>query len=224
MDGVASPLPVTAIIVNYNTPELTERAVTSFRRHYTNVHLLLVDNGSNEQCLNALRQLRRNNPYYTELVTHRSNLHHGPAMDLALRSLQDPFLLFLDSDCEVYKGGFLERMIADLSSAPRHYAIGKRIFLDRRGFDVEDESKGVPYIRPLCMMIKRKMYFLFPPFNRHGSPCLANMTRAVQQGYRLLNFPVEEYIHHEGRGTAGTYGYGLGIAGKWNYLLHKLGL
>ncbi|HUL45164.1 MAG TPA: glycosyltransferase [Bacteroidota bacterium] len=220
MDG----FPVTTVIVNYNTPELTERAVSSFRRFYSSVHILLIDNGSDEACVNELRRIRRISPYYTDLKTNPSNMHHGPAMDLALRSLQNPFVLFLDSDCEVLKGGFIEPMLSQLETAPLHYAIGKKIFLDKRGFDVPDENRGVPYIRPLCMMVKRKLYFLFPPFHRHGSPCLSNMMQAVKQGYQLLDYPVEEFIRHEGRGTAGPHGYQLGLAGRWNYFLHKLGL
>jgi hypothetical protein len=74
------------------------------------------------------------------------------------------------------------------------------------------------------MLVKRESYLSLPPFVRHGAPCLANMRAAAAQGLTLSNFPVEEYVHHEGRGTASRHGYKLGVRGKINHVLNKLGL
>jgi hypothetical protein len=136
-----------------------------------------------------------------------------------------PFLLFLDSDCEVLKGGFIELMLQQARASSLHYAIGKRIWMDHRGFDLPANSPGaIPYIRPICMLIRREMYLMLPEAERHGAPCLANMREAVRRGYLLLGFPIEDYIHHKGRGTAARFGYRLGWQGKLNYILHRFGL
>jgi hypothetical protein len=74
------------------------------------------------------------------------------------------------------------------------------------------------------MLLRRRTYLTLPPFRRHGAPCLHNMRAAVAAGLRLAHVPVEEYVQHEGRGTAGRYGYGLGWKGKLNHVLNRLGV
>jgi hypothetical protein len=74
------------------------------------------------------------------------------------------------------------------------------------------------------MMLRRKLYHEFPAFEHRGMPTLRNFAAAQRQGYVLKSFPVEKYIAHFGRGTASRYGYGLGMRGKVDYVLNKLGL
>ena len=100
-------------------------------------------------------QLKEQAPQATELVFNERNIHHGPAMDQALRHLHSAYVLFLDSDSEVMKGGFVEMMLTLLEENPRHYVVG-----------------------PICMLIKRQIYLTLPPFVRHGAPCLENMISA----------------------------------------------
>ncbi|MBI1804201.1 MAG: glycosyltransferase family 2 protein [Ignavibacteriae bacterium] len=215
---------VTTTIINFQTPDLTERAVGSFRQHYPRVPLLLIDNGSRDRSAVVLQRLQAESPGLTELLLNEHNLHHGPAMDQALRHLQSPFILFLDSDCEVKKKGFIESMLVRLTETPGHYIIGKRIFMNKRGFDIPESPLAIPYIRPVCMLVRRELYLTLPPFQRHGTPCLLNMREATGRGLTLLPFPVDEYIYHEGRGTAGRHGYKLGWRGKLNHVLNRLGL
>jgi GT2 family glycosyltransferase len=215
---------VTAVIINFRTPDLTSRAVSSFRSFYPDVPLLLIDNGSGDGSIRALEACVRDAGGNTRLLANPRNLHHGPAMDLALRELQSRFVLFIDSDCVVTKGGFLEIMRAKLEEREHLYAAGKLIFMNRRGYDVSESSNACPYIRPICMLIKRELYLRLPPFRRHGAPCLRNMRAAVQNNLGLIHVPVEEYLLHEGRGTAGRHGYRLGLSGKLNHVLNRLGM
>ena len=215
---------VTTVIINFQTPNLTEHAVASFRRHCPDEQLLLIDNGSHDQSVELFKRLITETPQSTSQILNKYNLHHGPAMDQALRHLLTPFALFIDSDCEVRRGGFIEPMLAALAEKHECYIIGKQVFMNTRGFDVPRGPAVIPYIRPSCMLVKRDLYLSLPPFKRHGTPCLANMKRATERGLILLDFPIADFIHHEGRGTAGRFGYNLGWRGKWNYLLHKLGL
>ncbi len=216
-------LGVTVVVINFRTADLTERAVSSFRQFYPSVPLLLVDNGSNNESVSTLHRLKDLIPEKTDLILNSQNLHHGPAMDQAIRRAQSPFVFFLDSDCEVFRGGFLEDMIGEFSRTRMAYAIGKKIFMNKRGFDVPESSNALPYIRPFFMMLAREPYLTFPPFVHHGTQCLENMTDARRKGYILLDFPVDQYVHHPGRGTAGRFGYGLGWRGKLNHLLNKFG-
>jgi hypothetical protein len=214
------PASVTAVIVNFNTHDMTRRAALSLRSQYPALPLLVIDNGSDNGDAEALRLLE---PEAT-LVFNGRNLHHGPAMDQALRRLDSPYALLLDSDCEVIEGGFIEAMAELLERRVENYAAGHRIYMNRRGFDIPGPVGAFEYIRPYCMMIKRELYLGLPPFRRHGAPCLANMRAAVGRGYTLIDFPVGSYVRHEGRGTAGKFGYHLGLRGRINHILNKVGL
>jgi hypothetical protein len=216
--------PVTTVIVNFRTPDLTREAAASFRSRYPDLPLLLIDNGSGASGAADLRRIAADSAVRGSALVLRRNIHHGPAMDLALRQIASPFLLFLDSDCVVHRGGFVELMRDLLDRDSVAYAVGKKIFMDARGFDVPESPGAHPYIRPICMMIRGSMYRELPPFRRHGAPCLENMIAARGRDLRLVHFPVEEYVHHAGRGTAMRHGYRLGLRGKWNHLLHRFGL
>ena len=74
------------------------------------------------------------------------------------------------------------------------------------------------------MLIRSSIYKELPPFEHHGAPVAHNFYEAYKREYRMINFPVDEYIHHLHRGTVERFGYGLGLKGKINYLLNKLGL
>jgi len=224
LGGITAVQQVTTVIINFQTPDLSERAVVSFRKYYPDRPLLLIDNGSRDHSVTILSRLHRESPKTITLLLNKNNLHHGPAMDQALRQLESAFVLFLDSDCAVLQGGFIEPMLEALSGKQECYVIGQRTFMNKRGFDVSGGADSTPYIRPICMLVKRELYLSLPPFERHGTPCLANMRAARERGLELLHFSIEEFIDHKGRGTAGRFGYNLGWKGKWNYLLNRFGL
>jgi GT2 family glycosyltransferase len=216
---------VTAVIVNYRTPDLLRTAAGSLLRHCPGIGLLVVDNGSGDESRAVIDALRTSAPERVRALLNETNLHHGPAMDQALRALDAPFILFLDSDCEVLDADIAGEMLALLDAAPTNYAAGMLIFMDRRGFDTTADAPGaVPYVRPVCMLIRRELYLTLPPFELRGTPCLRNMSEAHARGYGLVAYPVADHVSHKGRGTASRHGYALGLRGKWNHLLHKLGL
>jgi glycosyltransferase involved in cell wall biosynthesis len=215
--------PVTVVIINFRTTDLTRFAVTSLRTYYPDIPLLLIDNGSHDDSMQALQELQQLIPQHTDVLINATNIHHGPAMDLALRTVRTPYALFIDSDCKILKGDFVELMVSLGDQQPSHYAVGKRIYMNKRGFDVPEDT-GIPYIRPICMLIRRELYLTLPEFKRHGAPCLENMAMAVRRGYTLVDFPVSEYVFHASRGTSNRHGYNLGARGKLNHFLNKLGL
>lgn len=218
------PHPVTVAIINYKTSDLIRQTIESFRSYHPQIPLLLIDNGSKDESTIYLKQLAETSSEPIELIINENNLHHGPAMDQALQHASSPYVLFIDSDCEVCKGGFIDLMITHLQAHPDNYIVGKKIYMNKRGFDVEASNSAIEYIRPICMLVKREIYLKLPKFVRHGTPCLDNMKTAVERGYRLIDFPIDEFIWHLGRGTARRYGYQLGWRGRLNYLLNRLGL
>ncbi len=214
---------VTAVIINFQTPELTEYAVRSLKNFYPDLKLILIDNGSRDNSSDKLKTLV-NQFNYIDFISNRKNIHHGPAMHQAILHSDTDYILFLDSDCRVLKGGFIEEMLSILKEKDSNYAIGEIIYMNKRGFPIKNKTSGFPYIRPVCMMLKRKHYLMLKPFQKHGAPCLDNMKNALENGLLLKNFDINSFIYHLGRGTASKYGYNLGIFGKLNYLLNKLKL
>lgn len=211
---------VSAAVVNYQTPDLIEIAVRSFHEHYRSVQLLVVDNGSADTSPEVITRLAAElgDSIHTLLLDH--NRFHGPAMHLAIESLATPFVYIFDSDTKTQRGGFLEDMM-DACSGETVYGAGKVVRANRRGFA---SLRGVPVLASAFMLLKRDIYLSLPPFVHHGLPALRNFQAAAEKGFELAPFPIEEYVTHYGRGTAERFGYGLGLRGRVDYLLNRLGL
>lgn len=212
---------VTAVVINYQTPDLLEKAVRSFHHFYPEVPILLVDNGSRDRSRDLIAELARELEPATEPLFVEENIYHGPAMHLALESVSTPHVFILDSDTETERGGFLEPMEDLLEKSERTYGVGHVVHVNQRGFAV---SAGIPVLQSAYMLIKRSIYFQLPPFIHHGLPVLNNFKAAAAEGYHVEDFPVQDYVKHLGRGTAERYGYGLGLRSRLDYVLNKLGL
>jgi GT2 family glycosyltransferase len=212
---------ICTVVINYRTPELVKTAVESFRKFYPAADLLIIDNGSKDSSAEVVEELKNKSPQHTEVIFLNENIFHGPAMHLALEKTVQENMFFLDSDTETYKGGFLEEMASILNSSDKVYGTGRFLMINKRGFQ---SSKGISFPAPAYMMIKKKLYYQFPPFEHHGMPVLKNFSKALQLGCKFKEFPIENYIEHLWRGTAGRFGYGLGLKAKIDYLLNKLGL
>ncbi|NNF03196.1 MAG: glycosyltransferase [Rhodothermales bacterium] len=208
------------VIINFQTPDLLRRSVSSFRDVYPDERLELVDNGSADGSADVLRELASIHPESTGITIHPRNLYHGPAMHRAILDADAEHVFVLDSDTVTRRGGFLEHMSALLDGSDDVYAVGQRVFVDRRGFAAED---GFPVPVSAHMMIRRRMYTDLPPFEHHGLPVLRNCAAASDKGWQVAEFPVEQYVDHLGRGTAERFGYGLGWKSRLDYLLHRLG-
>lgn len=211
---------VTTVIINFQTPDLLKTAVQSFKKHYPEVPLWILDNGSKDDSPELIKRLEETLPYTNGYFIEK-NIYHGPAMDFAIRNLiETPCVFLLDSDTEVLKPGFLEQM-EQISSGEKIYGSGEIIRVNDRGFK---SDKGIEILSTPYMFIKTGVYKTLPPFIHHGQPTLNNFNEAILQGFGLVQFPVADYIFHHWRGTANRFGYGLGLKGKVDYFLNKLGL
>jgi glycosyltransferase involved in cell wall biosynthesis len=211
---------ISFLIVNYRTLDLTTRCIESLQKFYPQAEITIVDNGSGDESTDYIREMasRVGNVH---AILNPTNRYHGPALDQGLREAQTRLVFCLDSDCEVLRGNFLEAMAAHFSD-PCTYAVGELVKMNRFGY-TRSQSKGrsFDYVHPRRMLLDRSKYLGLRRFNHHGAPCLANMRQAVQRGYRLRDFPIQEYILHLGRGTCGSYGYGLGWRHKIENLLNR---
>ena len=209
-----------AVIINFQTPDLLKVAVESFRRHYPQVDLFIVDNGSRDNSTEVIRELKLNSPENIKTLFLKKNIYHGPAMHKVMNLINKEYIFFLDSDTEIKKGGFLEAMKTELEESKNNYGIGQQLTVNKRGFLTE---KGITILAPAYMMLRRSLYFTLPPFEHHGQPVLKNFVAAHKKGYSLKSFPIEDFIEHHWRGTASRFGYGLGLKGKIDFILNKIG-
>ena len=208
-----------AVVVNYQTPDLLDVAVRSFKQFYPDVPLIIFDNGSQDNSRDVIEHLCRECANVVAEFSS-SNLGHGPAMHAVISRAEYSWYFFLDSDTETKTGGFLEEMLSGYDD-PNHYAAGKVIPMNRRGFPAPG---GFPALDAAYMLIRQELYAALPSFAHHGAPVVQNFQEAASRGLVVLDYPVHNFIDHLHRGTVSRFGYGLGLRGKINFLLNKLGL
>jgi len=194
---------ITTIVVNYKTKALTETCVAGFVKCYPDVHMVLVDNRSEDDSSEFCKRFAQAHEQVT-LMTFPKNIGHGPAMHAAVKKIATDYFFTLDSDCIIRQCGFLEKMLEQLASNDKLYAVGWLRYVNMDGVAASgkfDSSKLLPYIHPHAAMFKRDAYFKLDPFVYHGAPCICNMRTAKVQGYAVKDFPVKDYIEHLAAGT-----------------------
>lgn len=214
---------ITTVIINFQTPELLTVAVNSFKTYYPKAPLLIIDNGSRDEGVSKT-MIEKLSLDHEKVKSHflGKNIYHGPAMDLAIKELvHSELTFFLDSDTETKQSGFLEEMEALCFSDDQIYGVGEITRSNKRGYKAEN---GEQILLTPYMLIRNDVYRSLKPFIHHGQPTLHNFIDSKKKGYSLKNFHVSEYINHLWRGTASRFGYGLGIRGKIDYILNKMGI
>jgi GT2 family glycosyltransferase len=214
---------VTVVIINFQTPSLLEKAVTSFKKFYPDLKIILIDNGSKDD-QESKKIIDRLSSEFDKIkaIFLKKNIFHGPAMDKAIRDyVSTDLTFFLDSDTDTKEGGFLEKMVDTLNTSDDIYGVGEIMICNKRGYKSEE---GEEILQTPYMMIKTNIYRSLKPFIHHGQPTLQNFIDAKQKGFALKQFNVSSYIDHLWRGTASKFGYGLGLKGKIDYILNKLGI
>lgn len=211
---------ITVLIINYKTEDLTRVCVESLLAVYPTVNLLLIDNGSKDGSARDISDLAASHSNIT-CILNIENLYHGPAMDQGIKHSHTPYVLTLDSDCHIFRGGFLELMLDQLISG-NYYAIGHLEHKNLFGYNIDSKSRwAINYIHPYAMLLDKEKYFKLPAFFHHGAPCIRNMKAAHALGVEVTNFDIGDYVYHIGQGTCSRYGYGLGLDTSLRYLINR---
>lgn len=132
------------------------------------------------------------------------NIGHGPALHQALKMIKTSYLLALDSDCEVLRGGFIELMM-EYFKDPKVYAVGRKVFLSRSG---SPRVKGAPHIHESVILLDVEKYRTLEPYVHYGVPSLLNMPDAIAKGFSLVDFPIgwdTSWVHHKFLGSRKRY-------------------
>ena len=187
---------VTAIICQGKQKELTQLCLESLLSFYPDLPVFVV-NGSPEDFQSTYYLRYMSYKYENVTVWDRGGLNsHGEMMHDAMTKVSTDYVLLLDNDIIVERGGFIEGMLEQMNDC---YATGTLMIVTR-----ENEACGTPkdeadilrYAHPSCSMYNRKMYFDFPKFKNHGAPCVFNMIGAEHKGLKIGSYPIDQYVSH----------------------------
>lgn len=199
---------ITALTVNYNTPDFLERLLSSFRQFY-DIPFVVVD-GSDEKNYKQIEGFV--DKYSVEIHHFPFNIHHGPGMAYGIEYIKTDKILLLDSDLIVLRPGFIEDLDSKLKLDS--YGIGDIQIVDENGFN---RKKGMRYLHPACALINREVALKYPLPIRHGAPMIEAMkaikTDILQHEPWVTNDfrnPDKKFIIHDWQGTVTrTGGYHL---------------
>lgn len=128
------------------------------------------------------------------------NVGHGPALHQGLGFIKTPYALALDSDCQIQRGGFIEKMLGHFKDR-MVYAVGRIVYLGRRG---RPNVTGAPHVHESVIVLDVQKYMNLKPYVQWGVPSVLNMPDAVSKGYKLVDFPIgmqTSWVYHLFQGT-----------------------
>ena len=181
---------VTAITVNYNTPDLVKRAIRSIRKFYPELFIYVINLSTDKKNIRLINGA---------LYQINKNIGHGPGLHYGLQRVTTKYALCFDSDI-VMKRPPIEIMVERCNGK---YGVGPVVQVNKFGVDVKGKNI-ISYLHPHFMLLNVEEYFKWHPLINHGAPCLKTMLEMHSKGRSsdlLVNMNVGEYILHEGRGT-----------------------
>lgn len=205
---------ITALTINYNTPDFLERLLSSFRNYYS-IPFIVIDGSDSENYKMIIGYVRK---YKVKIIHFPYNIHHGPGLAFGIKYIQTDKILLLDSDLIVLKGGFVEDMERKLWA--NAYGIGDIQIVNEGGMNVPD---GIKYIHPACALLNRNIVLQYPLPVLHGAPFIYAMKAIQEKGLSdklLIHEPwitndfrisAKKFIIHDWKGTVdrtGGYNYG----------------
>lgn len=109
---------VSIVILNYNTPELTIRAVQScIDLSYKDFAIYVVDNASSDDSLHQFKESFAKNSKVT-IISSKTNLGFAGGNNLALKEITTPFVMLLNSDAYFPTGSTIEKVLEYFQSHP----------------------------------------------------------------------------------------------------------
>jgi hypothetical protein len=131
----------TVVIVNFNGGPLVVRCVASVLSSSAPVEVMVVDNGSSDGSLPALRESTRDDPR-VRIFENGANLGFARANNLALRHATGDYALVLNPDC-IVEPDTLGRMRAVLETHP-DAAVAGCLLLNPDGTEQAGGRRSVP--------------------------------------------------------------------------------
>lgn len=192
---------VTIAICQRKTKEFTQLCVESILRFYPDIQILVIDGDSQDDSTLYLRYkaLKVPNLKVYERIGQRHS--HGFTLDDAIMNhITTAFVLPMDSDTIVNRGGWVEGMLDQFMANPKLYATGSLMLVSHSNYGVgapKDDNDILRYAHPSCALFHVPTYReLDTQFNDNGSPLAHNMLAAEKAGLQIGAFPIDKYVSH----------------------------
>ncbi len=195
-----SNYPVTVLICQRQTKQMTQLCLESLLRFYPDIKIVIVDGDSQDDSTLYLKYKALTNPNITIFERTGRTHSHGETMDDAIRKYVDTeFVVTLDSDVIVNRGGWIQGLHHEFLKDPTVYAAGSLMLVTRENYAIgppKDESDVLRYAHPSCSMYHVPRYKAMAPFADHGAPCCYNMIDAANNGFKIAAFPIDKFVSH----------------------------
>ena len=186
MEGPAA----TAVVVNFNTPELISNCVKSIRLFYE-IPIIVVD-GSNKEKHSAMMDMISG---LKNLEVHHleRNMCHGPGMQYGIERTKTKYALLMDSDAAMVKKGFVELCVSRMDEL----SYGAGLVMNLK-FDIR-------YLHPYCALINMNVAAKYPMPINHGAPMIRIMKDIKERRENnLIDIPeIGDFVSHKWKGTRG---------------------
>lgn len=200
---------ITVLICQRNTNDLIRLSLESLLRFYPDIPILIMEEGSQDESVSYLKYKALTHPNI-QVVTGTNKVDrftsHGVAMDNALKNhITTKYVLLMDSDVIIERGGLIEDMLDEFPKDDTLYAIGSLMRVTRSNHACgapKDESDVLRYAHPSFSIYRTDLYHkINAPFTDHGAPCVYSMLAAEVEGYKIGYYPVDKYVSHLSGGS-----------------------
>lgn len=224
---------ITILIPNYRTPDITKICMRLLRKHtdLSRVRVVAIDNDSKDESLAYLRSLE-----WVELIERKAEADdtpprsHSRALDLALQTVDTPYVLSIHTDTFVKRDDWLDVLLAPfkadsnvagvgswkLESKSRLEILGRNIekawklalyrLTGIRTFHPIRFDESLHYLRSHCAMYRtdviRKLGTGFADGNSTAGSVMHR--KMVEAGYRMVFLESEQlgqYVDHLNHAT-----------------------
>lgn len=198
---------ITVLICQRKTADLIKLCLGSLLRFYPDIPVLVVDGDSRDES-SAWLELQAALHSNVKVWNRHNNLggkhsSHGDTLhDAIFEKITTTYVLMLDSDTIVERGGWIKEMLFDMKARPEVFALGTLMLVSKSNEGCgapKDENDVLRYGHPSCCLIQRNYYIGLStdsPFLNHGAPCYKTMIAADDNGYYVDYWPVENYVSH----------------------------
>jgi glycosyltransferase involved in cell wall biosynthesis len=210
-------IPVTFLVCQKNTKHLIQLCIESLIRFYPDVNILVVDDNSDDDSLLYLKFKELTTPNLKVWFRTDGYIGHGDQLHKAIVDhITTDYVLILDSDVIVDRGGWLEEMLGSFDTNSKLYVIGalQPSSYANNGDEPKDLDDVVRYCNPQFCLLHRPTYFdlvesgtdswgkhVEAPFITDGTPLILNMKAARDAGLDVAEYPADYYVSHASGGT-----------------------
>jgi hypothetical protein len=197
------------LTVHYKTPDLIYRQYESIRQFYPLINYEVIDGSDDGN--HYFEDLEKKDDNF-KIKRFGYNIHHGPGMNYGIINSEVNEIIILDSDVWLKKD-FLDIFLKNFNGIAK----GMKLLINDEGISSTQKNRTsnnnfkYPYIHPYCMLVNKTEYLKYKPFVKHGAPCIEFMVDVYNNDKSdlLIDFPIEEYVNLEIRGTRSRWGINL---------------